>query len=110
MGDWMLRIDNWPQPPEHLCTTIFLEEGGIYRINCGYLRTGSRSALMDYLNSLRIEPLTHSVTQRGVFEFRMTALRHTMKSMPRRLTSAWITACCCKLLLGQQLKSGALLK
>ena len=66
-GELDVVIGNWPQPPEHLRTTLLLEDEIVYLIDRDHPAAGS-FGLTDYLQGAHVLPLLYSTTQRGVVE------------------------------------------
>jgi DNA-binding transcriptional LysR family regulator len=73
-GELDVVIGNWPQPPEHLRMTILLEDDVVCLVARDHPLAAGMTA-MQYLNGAHIVPLMYSVTQRGVVESHLAAMR-----------------------------------
>ncbi len=86
-GELDVVIGNWPQPPEHLRMAILLEDEVVCLVSRDHPSAGSASSgkggqmtVADYLNGAHVVPLMYSVTQRGVVESHLAALRMTREA------------------------------
>jgi DNA-binding transcriptional LysR family regulator len=73
-GELDVVIGNWPQPPEHLRTSILLEDEVVCLVAREH-RGAAGMTVADYLDGAHIVPLMYSLTQRGVVESHLAALR-----------------------------------
>lgn len=84
-GELDVVIGNWPQPPEHLRMAILLEDEVVCLVSRDHPsaagassgKPGGSMTVADYLNGAHVVPLMYSVTQRGVVESHLAALRMT---------------------------------
>lgn len=74
-GELDVVIGNWPQPPEHLRMAILLEDEVVCLVAKDHPFAGGQMTVADYLNGAHVVPLMYSVTQRGVVESHLAALR-----------------------------------
>ena len=73
-GELDVVIGNWPQPPEHLRTTLLLEDEIVCLVDRDHPLAGGMK-VADYLQGAHIVPLLYSMTQRGVVETSLAAQR-----------------------------------
>jgi DNA-binding transcriptional LysR family regulator len=73
-GELDVVIGNWPQPPEHLRMAILLEDEVVCLVAKDHPAAGAMT-VADYLNGAHVVPSMYSVTQRGVVESHLAALR-----------------------------------
>lgn len=73
-GELDVVIGNWPQPPEHLRTTLLLEDEIVCLVDERH-PFAARMTLADYLHGSHVVPLLYSVTQRGVVETALASQR-----------------------------------
>ena len=69
-------IGNWPQPPEHLRTTLLLEDEIVCLVDRDHPGANGMRAT-DYLQGSHVVPLLYSGLQRGVVETHLAAQRLT---------------------------------
>ncbi len=74
-GELDVVIGNWPQPPEHLRMAILLEDEVVCLVGKDHPAAGGTLTVADYLGGAHVVPLMYSVTQRGVVESHLAALR-----------------------------------
>lgn len=74
-GELDVVIGNWPQPPEHLRMAILLEDEVVCLVGKTHPNAGGTMTVADYLAGAHVVPLMYSVTQRGVVESHLAALR-----------------------------------
>lgn len=75
-GELDVVIGNWPQPPEHLRTTLLLEDEIVCLLDRDH-PSARHFTLADYLQGSHVVPLLYSTTQRGVVETHLAAQRMT---------------------------------
>jgi DNA-binding transcriptional LysR family regulator len=68
-------IGNWPHPPDHLRMAILLEDEVVCLVAREHPAAGGLMTVADYLGGAHVVPLMYSVTQRGVVESHLAALR-----------------------------------
>ncbi|MGE0497359.1 MAG: LysR family transcriptional regulator, partial [Ramlibacter sp.] len=68
-------IGNWPQPPEHLRIAILMEDEVVCLVSKDHPAAGGNLTVASYLGGAHVVPLMYSVTQRGVVESHLAALR-----------------------------------
>lgn len=73
-GELDVVIGNWPQPPEHLRTTLLLEDEIVCLVDRDHPLAGGMK-VADYLQGAHVVPLLYSMTQRGVVETSLAAQR-----------------------------------
>ncbi len=73
-GELDVVIGNWPQPPEHLRMAVLLEDEVVCLVSRDH-PGAARLTVADYLNGAHVVPQLYSVTQRGVVESHLAALR-----------------------------------
>ncbi|MBN8747884.1 HTH-type transcriptional regulator LeuO [Xylophilus ampelinus] len=73
-GELDIVIGNWPQPPEHLRTTLLLEDEIVCLVDRDHPLAGGMK-VADYLQGAHVVPLLYSMTQRGVVETSLAAQR-----------------------------------
>ncbi len=73
-GDLDVVIGNWPQPPEHLRTTLLLEDEIVCMVDRQHPLAGGMK-VADYLQGAHVVPLLYSPNQRGVVETHLATLR-----------------------------------
>jgi DNA-binding transcriptional LysR family regulator len=73
-GELDVVIGNWPQPPEHLRSTLLFEDQIVCLVDRDHPCAGSMRAV-DYLQGSHVVPLLYSVSQRGVVEMHLAAQR-----------------------------------
>jgi len=78
LADGMLDvvIGNWPQPPEHLRTTLLLEDEIVCLVDRDHPGAGGLT-VSDYLQGAHVVPLLYSGRQRGVVEAHLATQRMT---------------------------------
>lgn len=69
-------IGNWPQPPEHLRTTLLLEDEIVCLVDRAHPGAGGLR-VADYLQGSHVVPLLYSGLQRGVVETYLASQRLT---------------------------------
>lgn len=69
-------IGNWPQPPEHLRTTLLLEDEIVCLVDRDHPGAGGMRP-SDYLEGSHVVPLLYSGLQRGVVETHLATQRLT---------------------------------
>ena len=74
-GSLDIVIGNWPHPPEHLRMAILLEDEVVCLVAREHPAAGGHMTVADYLGGAHVVPLMYSVTQRGVVESHLAALR-----------------------------------
>ena len=79
-GELDVVIGNWPQPPEHLRMAILLEDEVVCLVGKDHPAAGGTMTVADYLGGAHVVPLVYSVTQRGVVESHLAALRMTREA------------------------------
>ncbi|MDM0013581.1 LysR family transcriptional regulator [Variovorax sp. J22P168] len=75
-GELDVVIGNWPQPPEHLRTTLLLEDEIVCLVDRDHPGASGMKA-SDYLQGAHVVPLLYSGLQRGVVETHLAAQRLT---------------------------------
>lgn len=75
-GTLDIVIGNWPQPPEHLRTTLLLEDEIVCLVDREHPGAGGLR-IADYLQGSHVVPLLYSGLQRGVVETHLATLRLT---------------------------------
>ncbi len=73
-GDIDVVIGNWPQPPEHLRTTLLLEDEIVCLVDRDHPGANGLTTSA-YLQGSHVVPLLYSTTQRGVVETHLAAQR-----------------------------------
>ncbi len=76
-GSLDVVIGNWPQPPGHLRMAILLEDEVVCLVGRDHPAAGGSLTVADYLGGAHLVPLMYSVTQRGVVESHLAAMRMT---------------------------------
>ena len=76
-GEIDVVIGNWPQPPEHLRTTLLLEDEIVCLVDLGDHPGAAGMRATDYLHGAHVVPLLYSGLQRGVVETHLAAQRLT---------------------------------
>ncbi|MGE3348771.1 MAG: LysR family transcriptional regulator [Ramlibacter sp.] len=74
-GELDVVIGNWPQPPEHLRIAILMEDEVVCLVSKDHPAAGGNLTVASYLGGAHVVPLMYSVTQRGVVESHLAALR-----------------------------------
>jgi DNA-binding transcriptional LysR family regulator len=74
-GELDVVIGNWPQPPAHLRMAILLEDDVVCLVAREHPAAFGRMTVADYLGGAHVVPAMYSVTQRGVVESHLAALR-----------------------------------
>lgn len=74
-GELDVVIGNWPQPPEHLRMAILLEDEVVCLVAKEHPAAGGRMTVANYLDGAHVVPSMYSVSQRGVVESHLAALR-----------------------------------
>lgn len=74
-GELDVVIGNWPQPPEHLRMAILMEDEVVCLVSKDHPAAGGNLTVASYLGGAHVVPLMYSVTQRGVVESHLAALR-----------------------------------
>jgi len=73
-GELDVVIGNWPQPPEHLRTTLLLEDEIVCLVDRNHPHAAGLTVAA-YLQAAHVVPLIYSITQRGVVETALASQR-----------------------------------
>jgi DNA-binding transcriptional LysR family regulator len=73
-GELDVVIGNWPQPPEHLRTTLLMEDEIVCLVDRQHPLAGGMK-VADYLQGAHVVPLLYSPNQRGVVETHLATQR-----------------------------------